>query len=48
MEKETLTYITCPHCGKKILMDWTCPICKKEIAYDIKDGLVRSNPHKPK
>ena len=48
MGNETSTYITCPHCGKKVLMDWMCSECKKAIAYDIVDDFVRTNPHKPK
>ena len=47
MGNETPTYIICPHCGKKVLMDWTCSECKKAIAYDIVDNFVRTNPHKP-
>ena len=47
MGNETPTYITCPHCGKNVLMDWTCSECKKAIAYDIVDDFVRTNPHKP-
>ena len=47
MGNETHAYIICPHCGKKILMDWTCSECKNAIAYDIVDDFVRTNPHKP-
>lgn len=40
-------YITCPYCGKRVLMDWTCSECALEIEYDFDENFRRHNPHKP-
>ena len=41
MGNETPTYITCPHCGKNVLMDWTCSECKKAISVAKKESLMK-------